>query len=110
MEQAVNRLAVAEEKNRLLEDRLVAKDEIIKAKDGVISIREEQLRLSQENNKDRGQIISIDTVRLSDCQLQLSKADAEINRLRYPGFFRSIFDPKVITSSAIGFGLGRVTR
>jgi replication fork clamp-binding protein CrfC len=107
LEQAVNRLAVAEETNRLLEDRLAAKDSRIMNLMGVIAVRDEQLKLAQESRTDLGTVASIDQVRIEACQQQLAKADAEIHRLRHPGFLKSIFDPKVITSAMGGYLVGR---
>lgn len=109
LEQAINRLAVAEEKNRLLEDRLAAKDAIITAKDGIIAVRDQQLELALSANKDRAGANVIDAFRVEACQQQLAKADAEIARLRNPGFLRSLFDVKSITGAVVGFGIGRAT-
>lgn len=110
LEQAINRLAVAEEKNRLLEDRLAAKDAIITAKDGVIAVRDQQLELALSANKDRAGANMIDAFRVEACQQQLLKADLEINRLRNPGFLKSLFDVKSITGAVVGFGVGRATQ
>lgn len=104
------RLAAANETIKLLNDRLAAKDEIIKAKDGVISVRDEQLALAKSANQDRAAVNTGDARLLSACETQLAKADAEIHRLRYPGFFRSLFDVKTISGAAIGFGVGRATK
>lgn len=57
-----------------------------------------------------GRITTIEDERVADCRLQLSKADAEISRLRNPGFFREIFDAKKLFAGAVGFGLGRATK
>lgn len=110
LEQAINRLAVAEEKNRLLEDRLAAKDAIITAKDGVIAVRDQQLELALSANKDRAGANAIDQFRIEACQQQLMKADAEIARLRNPGFLKSLFDVKSISGAVVGFGVGRLTK
>lgn len=107
---ALNRLKVAEETNKLLLERLAAKDAIIEAKDAKIALREEQLELAKSANKDRAGANVIDQFRVEACQTQLAKADAEIYRLKNPGFFRSLFDPKTLGSGLIGFGLGRVTK
>lgn len=107
---ALNRLKVAEETNKLLLERLAAKDAIIEAKDAKIALREEQLELAKSANKDRAGANVIDQFRVEACQTQLAKADAEIYRLKNPGFFRSLFDPKTVGSALVGFGIGRVTR
>lgn len=106
LEQTANRLAVAEEKNRLLEEQLKAKDAQIAAKDAKIELREEQLALSKSAGQDRAQVNTIDQFRVEACQTQLAKADAEIYRLKNPGFLRSLFDPKTFMSGAVGFGIG----
>lgn len=110
LEQAVARLALAEEKNRLLEDRLKAKDATILGLEGVVKVRDQQLELALSANKDRAVVNTGDARMLQACENQLAKADREISRLRNPGFFRSIFDPKVITGAALGFGVGRLTK
>lgn len=104
------RLAAANETIKLLNDRLVAKDEIIKAKDGTISVRDEQLALALSANKDRAAVNTGDARILQSCELQLQKADREINKLRYPGFLRSLFDTRTITGAAVGFAAGRLTK
>lgn len=103
-------MAVAEQKNRLLEEQLKAKDDRIAAKDERITNLNERIALMTANRTDQNTIVTGDARMLAACELQLSKADAEIHRLRYPGFFRSIFDPKVITGAALGFGVGRLTK
>lgn len=110
LEQAVNRLAVAEEKNRLMEAQLAAKDAQIVAKDETIKLKDMQLKLHQDNRTDLNAINTGDARMLASCENQLAKADAEIHRLRYPGFFRSLFDVKTVTGAAVGFGMGRLTR
>lgn len=109
LEQAVNRLAVAEEKNRLLEDRLAAKDEIIRAKDGTIAIRDEQLALAKSANQDRAAVNVGDLGLLNECKNQLAKADAEIYNLRNPGLLRELFAPKEVLKIGGAFFLGRAT-
>lgn len=104
------RLAAANETIKLLNDRLTAKDEIIKAKDGLLSVRDEQLALAKSAIQDRSAVNTGDARLLSACENQLAKADAEIHRLRYPGFLRSLFDTKTITGAAVGFGIGRVSK
>lgn len=107
---ALIRLKAAEERNSLLEDRLKAKDTIIEAKDGLIAVRDEQLKLALEANKDRAAVNTGDARMLASCESQLAKADAEIHRLRYPGFWRSVFDVKTVTGAAVGFGFGRLSK
>lgn len=103
-------MKAAEEQNKLLNDRLTAKDAIITAKDGVIAVRDEQLALALSANKDRAQVNVGDTVMLQACNQQLAKADAEIYRLRNPGFLKSLFDVKSITGAVVGFGIGRAVK
>lgn len=110
LEQAVNRLAVAEEKNRLFEARLEAKDATIAAKEGLIAVRDEQLKLALSANRDRGGANTIDQFRIEACQSQLSKADARIYTLEHPGFLATLFDKRSLTGAAIGFGAGRFTK
>lgn len=104
------RLKAANETIALLEDRLKAKDATIEAREAKIALRDEQLALALSANKDRAVVNTGDARMLQACENQLAKADREISRLRNPGFFRSIFDPKVITGAALGFGVGRLTK
>jgi hypothetical protein len=108
LEQATNRLAVAEETNRLLREQLAAKDDRIAAKDAIIEIKDEQIKLLKSANSDRTAANTIDQYRVEACQAQLSKADAEIHRLRYPGFLERLFKPDTILAGVVGFGIGRV--
>lgn len=108
LEQAINRLAVAEEKNRLLEEQLKAKDDRLAAKDELIKVKDERIALMSANRTDLNTIVTGDARMLLACENQLAKADAEISRLRNPGFFRSIFDTRTITGAVVGYGIGRV--
>lgn len=108
LEQAVNRLAVAEEKNRLLEEQLKAKDDRIAAKDDRILNLQERINLMQQNRGDLNTVVSGDARMLASCENTLAAANAEIHRLRYPGFFRSIFDVKTVTGAIVGYGAGKI--
>ena len=110
LEIALIRLKAANDTILLLNDRLVAKDEIIKAKDGTISILEKQKELAEKIDKNGERIATIDQFRVEACQQQLEKSDREIARLRHPGFFRSVFDPRTLTGAMIGFGIGKVAK
>ena len=110
LEQAINRLAVAEEKGRLMTEQLKAKDDQLAAKDELIKVKDERIALMTANRVDLNTINTGDARMLSACENQLAKADAEIHRLRYPGFLRSIFDTRTLTGAVVGFGLGRVTK
>jgi hypothetical protein len=110
LEVALIRLKASEERNALLEDRLKAKDTVIEAKEGLIAVREEQIELLKEANLNRAQVNTGDARMLMACENIVAKQDAEIFRLRNPGFFRSLFDPKSITGAAVGFGIGRLTK
>src|SRR5688572_3898106 len=96
------RLAAANEQIRLLNDRLAAKDEIITAKNGTIAVRDEQLALARSANQDRAAVNTGDARMLQACEQQLSKADAEIARLRNPGFFKRLFNPDTFLSFGAG--------
>lgn len=110
LEQAINRLAVAEELVRLKDEQLKTKDAQIVAKDETIKLKDMQLALRAANQTDLTTINNGDARMLVSCENQLAKADAEIHRLRYPGFFRSIFDVKTVSGAAVGFGFGRLTK
>jgi len=104
------RLDAAEQKAKLLEDRIAAKDSTIVAKDETISLLNERLTLAKATRADLTAISTGDARMLASCEQQLAKADAEIHRLRFPGFFRSVFDFRSITGVAVGYGIGRVSK
>lgn len=110
LEVANIRLAAANETIKLLNDRLTAKDTIIEAKDGLISLRNEQLALAKDALKDRTQVNTGDAVLLQACNQQLSRADAEIARLRNPSFLKQVFDTRTLTGGLFGFGIGRLSK
>jgi hypothetical protein len=102
------RLKASEEKVDLLQQRIADKDVTIGALTGEIGTKNDQIADLKAANKDRSGANSIDQFRVEACQAQLSKADAEINRLRNPGFWRTIFDPKTLTGAIAGYGVGRI--
>lgn len=104
------RLKAANETIALLNDRLAAKDEIITAKDGTIAVRNEQLELAKSAGKDRAGANTIDQFRAESCNAQLSKADAEIHRLRNPPFFKRLFSTDTVTGFAIGYGVKSIQK
>lgn len=110
LEQAINRLAVAEEKNRLLEARIQAKDATIQALEGTIVVRDQQIALVKSANQDRIQVNTGDARMLQACELQLAKADARIASLERPGFLKSLFDFRTISGAAAGYAFGRLTK
>ncbi len=110
LEQAVNRLALAEEKNRLLQDRLQAKDATILGLDGVIKVRDQQLDLALSANRDRTQVNTGDARVLAACENQLAKSDARIFALEHPSFWKSLFDSRTLTGFGIGFGAAKVIK
>jgi len=75
----------------------------------VIVFRDQQLTLAKKADTNSQRIESIDQVRVEACQNQLAKADAEIGRLRNPGFFASLFDKRTLSGAIVGFGVGRAT-
>lgn len=103
-------LDFANQKNKLLEDRLAAKDEIIKAKDGTIAVRDEQLQLAKDALTARTQVNTGDARILQACENQLAKAEARINSLEHPGFIKSLFDARTLSGAFMGYGIGRLTK
>lgn len=110
LEQAINRLAVAEEKNRLLEARIQAKDATIQALEGTIKVRDQQIELVRSANQDRIQVNTGDARVLQACEKQLSKAEARIYALEHPGFLKSLFKPETLFSFGAGYGFGKLTK
>lgn len=109
-EQALDRLKYAEAKNGLLEERLQAKDDRIAAKDREIELLKQQLALAKSIDRDRTAIATGDDRLFGFCETQLATAQAEIHRLRNPGFFRSIFNTDTLKGGVVGFGIGKLSR
>ena len=102
-------MAVAEEKNRLLEEQLKAKDDRLAAKDDRIQNLTERIELMKANRVDTNAVNTGDALMLQACNQQLAKADAEIFNLRHPGLLRELFAPKELIKIGGAFWLGRVT-
>lgn len=96
-------MKAAEEREKLLNDRLAEKDEVIKAKDGTIAVKDEMIGLLKSATSDRKQAGNIDDLRLADAHEQLAKADARIHQLEHPGFFRTLFDVKTLSGAGLGY-------
>jgi hypothetical protein len=96
--------------NRLKDQQLKAKDDQIVAKDETIKLKDLQIKFHTENRTDLNAVASGDARMLTACENQLAKADAEIHRLRYPGFFRSLFDAKTAYGFGAGYGIGKLTK
>ena len=92
----------AVEKNKLYEDRLAAKDAIIEAQKGLIDVRDQQLALAKKVDVNSQQISTVEKEQIRACEQMLSRADAEIERLRHPPFLKRVFSPE----SLVGFGFG----
>lgn len=102
LEVANIRLAAANETIKLLNDRLAAKDAVIEAREAKVELRDEQLALAKSASQDRVTVNTGDAVMLRACELQLTRADLEISKLRNPPFFKKLFS----TESLMGFGIG----
>lgn len=92
----------AVEKNKLYEDRLAAKDAVIEAQKGIIDVRDQQLALAKRIDTNSLELGLVAREQIRACEQQLTKADAEIARLRSPSFFKRIFS----SESLVGFGIG----
>lgn len=106
LEIASIRLKAAEEREKLLNDRLAEKDAIADALRGNIAVKDEMIALLKSANQDRTAVNTGDARILEACNQQLTKAEARIWKLEHPGLLKSIFDPRTLT----GFGAGYGTR
>lgn len=109
VERAVNRAILAEAKVELLTEQLKVKDGRIADKDEVIKILKEQKAEALSATKDRRDAGNIDAERLADAKAIIAKQDAEINRLRNPGFLSQLFDRRTIYGAVGGYGLCKLT-
>lgn len=92
----------AVEKNKLYEDRLAAKDAVIEAQRGIIDVRDQQLVLARRIDTNSQEISTVAREQIRSCEVQLSRSDAEIARLRNPPFLKRLFS----SESLVGFGAG----
>lgn len=97
-------LEAEKEKSKLKDAQLAAKDTQIKAFEGLVSVRDEQIVLLRSANQDRATVNTGDARMLQSCELQLQKADREISRLRNPPFLKRIFSTEFLTGFGAGFG------
>lgn len=109
IEKAVNRAVLAEAKVELYEEKLKAKDERIEALQMQIAVLKEQKGDLQGANQERREARTIDLERIADRDILIAKQDAEIQRLRHPGFFASLFDKRTIYGGIAGFGACKLT-
>jgi hypothetical protein len=104
LEQAADRLSLAEAMNELLREKLIAKDDRISAKETEIELLKQQKSELLSATNDRRAAGNLDAERLADAKAIIAKQDAEIARLRNPGFFASLFDKRTIYGFVGGYG------
>jgi hypothetical protein len=104
------RLKAANETITLLQDRLKAKDATIEAREAEIALRKEQLENAKSANQDRAVVNTGDARLLQACEQQLARSDAEIARLRNPGFLRRFFNTDTFISFGAGYGIGQARK
>lgn len=92
-----------EQKAKLLEDRLAVKDEIIAAKDGTLAVKDEQLELLRTANKERATVNTGDARMLEQANGIIAKQDAEISKLRNPGWIASFLDRRTFGGIGLGY-------
>lgn len=109
LQQMTIRAIAAEAKNELYEGRLADKEQVIEAWKGRAGIAEKQLAKSQENRSDAEKIFTGDARMLEAANGIIAKQDAEISKLRNPGFLSSLFDKRTAYGGIVGFGLCKVT-
>lgn len=110
IDQLTFRAVTAEEMVRLKDEQLKAKDERIVALTERLGVKDEIIATLKSIDTKSTAVISGDARMLERCEMQLSRADAEINRLRNPSFFSRLFKPDTLTAGALGFGAGRLSR
>jgi hypothetical protein len=98
------------EKGKLKDQQLAAKDTQLEAFKGLVAVRDEQIALLRSANQDRAAVNTGDARMLQACEQQLARSDAEIARLRNPGFFKSIFNTDTLFKVGLGYGLGQLNK
>lgn len=91
-----------DEQIKTLNERLVVKDERI-------AVLTEQKGGLQGANADRQEARKFDLERIADRDVIIAKQQAEIDRLRHPGLFASIFDKRSVYGFVAGFGGCKLT-
>lgn len=94
---------VAEELVRLKDEQLKTKDERLAVKDERIKVLEEQKANSNQASSFRQEARQIDLERIADRDKIITKQDAEIARLRNPGFFGTLFNPQFLKGGIAGY-------
>lgn len=97
------RAIAAESKEELYKGRLKDKDQIIEAWKGRAEQSEKQLALSLENRADAGKIFTGDARLLEQANMVIAKQDAEIAKLRNPGWLDTFFDRRTLVGAGIGY-------
>jgi hypothetical protein len=91
------------------EKRLAEKDKIIESHERELKGKDDVIELLKSANKDRASVNTGDARMLDRCESQHQLDLAEIQRLRNPGFWRSIFNKDTISGGLAGFSIGRAT-
>jgi len=105
IEKAVDRAILAEKKVELYEEKLLAKDDRINLLNLQIETLKQQKADALEAGRNRRDAGNIDAERLADAKGIIAKQDAEIAKLRNPGFLRSIFDMRTAYGGIFGYGV-----
>lgn len=109
IEKAVNRAILAEKKVELYEEKLLAKDDRINLLNLQIETLKQQKADALEATKNRRDAGNIDAERLADAKGIIAKQDAEIAKLRNPGWLDSIFDRRTLGGGLAGYAVCKAT-
>jgi hypothetical protein len=109
LEIALIKLDAAEQREKLLNQRLGEKDTIIQAREDTIAAKNEVIDLLKANRQDSDKIDTGDQRMLVACNEQLGKAENRIKFLENPPILARLFNPDVIISGIVGYGIGKAT-
>lgn len=103
------RLEAANATIELLKERIREKDATIAALEDGRAARMEQIAELKTANKDRSTVNTGDARMLDQANVIIAKQDAEIAKLRNPGFFASLFDTRTAYGLIGGYGACKLT-
>lgn len=97
------KLSAANETITLLNERLREKDAIIQVQNDKDAVKDEMIVLLKSANKDRSTVNTGDARMLEAANGIIAKQDAEISKLRNPGWFDTLFDRRTLGGVGVGY-------
>jgi len=109
LEIALIKLGASEAREELQKQRLAEKDATIKALEDARDVRVDQIADLRTANKERATVNTGDARMLEAANGVIAKQDAEIAKLRNPGFLSSVFDMRTAYGGIFGYAACKLT-